>query len=607
MAIDYRQLYGDYDINLGPTTGVSASQPYNPYAISYSPPPSMGDLAFEQEQKMAEYDLAQQQKTQQYLSAATTAKSLVRKKGLAKIGSKVQQGYQNLAYKGTPFAGTAPAGTVPIVNPVTGAEASLAPGAAMPAGFQAQGLTKFGQYGQAMTGQAGQAAAIKAGGATALVGTAIKMIADDKDPTTMNVGETIGTGVQGAGLGRMAATALGVSGPAGWIIGGGLALLGGLRRRRRARRAEKKAKTDWRKKYDEKWEGWREDLRSEAKGRAYSARAAKFQNPYGLGGMQDMYGIYSQAGFRYDDGGKVYDNGGKPEGGNDFTSVLQYVANQKGASSDDIIRLMNTISFHETGPHQRFDPAAIQDRDPEKPGRGLFQFEIGEKQGGNTAINHVKQMYDKMGVPMPAELQAAFDGTVGNASLDASKLSAEAQGILFLGDALMGRPKLQDYTGGKMNEFDWWAKYHKRSGVSEASRVNFEGSQKAFSEYKDATPFRFGGKKEMSAEFTGGEKIVSNSDQNKIEMYLSGGEYAKAGKIVKNAPITPGEASHQSNPLPVAEGGMVYDQYGKYTGLRAERGAGIYDHGNKFNVSDEAAGILAAQDIEKWKRNGMYS
>ena len=52
---------------------------------------------------------------------------------------------------------------------------------------------------------------------------------------------------------------------------------------------------------------------------------------------------------------------------------------------------------------------------------------------------------------------------------------------------------------------------------------------------------------------------------------------------------------------------MVYDQYGKYTGLKAEKGAGIYDHGNKFNVSDEAAGQLAAQDIEKWKRNGMYS
>jgi len=602
MAIDYRQLYGDYDVNLGPTTGVSSSQPGNPYVNpSQAVAPSMMNLSIAQQNEMMQYDVEQQQKTQQALGYASQGRTILGKKGLAKIGTSLQKGYQNLAYKpGALYSGAGGAQFQSAINPATGAGMSVPAGGVMPAGFQAQGLTKFGQYGQAMTGQAGTAAAMKAGGGTALVGTAIKMIADDKDPTTMNVGETVGTAAQGAGTGAALMAALGATGPAGWIIGGGLALFGGLRKRNKARKAAKKAQSDWREKYDEQYDEFRDKQRAEGRGRAYSAMASQFQNPYGLGGMQDRYGMYSQAGFRYD-------NGGKTGEGNDFNSVLDYVSNQKNAESSTILNLMNTIAFHETGPHQRFDPAAIQGGDPDMPGRGLFQFEMGEKQGGNTAINHVKQMYDKMGMSMPAELQKAFDGTVGNASLDASKLSAEAQGILFLGDALMGRPRLQDYTGGKMNEFDWWAKYHKRSGVSEATRENFTGSQKAFSEWQNATPFNKGGKKEISAEFTGGESIVSKNNQNKIEKYLKGGDYAKAGKIVKNAPITPGEASHQSNPLPVAKGGMVYDQYGKYTGLKAEKGAGIYDHGNKFNVSDEAAGQLAAQDIEKWKRNGMYS
>ena len=130
MAIDYRQLYGDYDVNLGPTTGVSSSQPGNPYVNpSQAVAPSMMNLSIAQQNEMMQYDVEQQQKTQQALGYASQGRTILGKKGLAKIGTSLQKGYQNLAYKGTPFAGAAPTGTVPILNPITGAEASLAPGA----------------------------------------------------------------------------------------------------------------------------------------------------------------------------------------------------------------------------------------------------------------------------------------------------------------------------------------------------------------------------------------------------------------------------------------------------------------------------------------------
>ena len=61
--------------------------------------------------------------------------------------------------------------------------------------------TSTGTFLNNLSGQAGGAAAAKSGSITALAGTALKMISDDKDATTLNVGETVGTGLQGGGTG----------------------------------------------------------------------------------------------------------------------------------------------------------------------------------------------------------------------------------------------------------------------------------------------------------------------------------------------------------------------------------------------------------------------
>lgn len=108
--------------------------------------------------------------------------------------------------------------------------------------LQAVTPTTGGQFITDLTGGSTAAAAGKAGGTAALVGTGIKMLADDKDPTTMNVGETIGTGLQGGGTAMFIASKLGLAATAIPVIGiaaAAFALLRGKKKRDAARKAEK--------------------------------------------------------------------------------------------------------------------------------------------------------------------------------------------------------------------------------------------------------------------------------------------------------------------------------------------------------------------------------
>ena len=45
--------------------------------------------------------------------------------------------------------------------------------------------------------------------------------------------------------------------------------------------------------------------------------------------------------------------------------------------------------------------------------------------------------------------------------------------------------------------------------------------------------------------------------------------------------VTKGNASHDSNPMPIMSTGAVLDKEGKDTGLKADNGAGIYHQASK--------------------------
>tara|TARA_A100001515_G_scaffold104495_1_gene85149 strand:- start:41564 stop:44728 length:3165 start_codon:yes stop_codon:yes gene_type:complete len=176
---------------------------------------------------------------------------------------------------------SAPKGVQFAVNPATGAELSILPGAEVPAGFEVMGVSggsklstglskvaagakqSIANLGSATAGtgaaKAGEflTGSITGGTSTAasmlnpalvasLAGMGVKKLADDDDATTMNVGETTGSLLQGLGTGAGIGGMIG--GPAapvtaliGGIIGAGVSGIGGLVKRGKARKEMAKA------------------------------------------------------------------------------------------------------------------------------------------------------------------------------------------------------------------------------------------------------------------------------------------------------------------------------------------------------------------------------
>lgn len=119
-----------------------------------------------------------------------------------------------------------------------------------------------------------------------------------------------------------------------------------------------------------------------------------------------------------------------------------------------------------------------------------------------------------------------------------------------------------------------------------------------------------GGKGEVIAEFTGGELV--NNKEDEMREAMAKGQDDKAAEIfksqVKDENITPGEASHKTNPLPVAEDGTIMDKMGKSTGMKAEPGSGIYDHiEDQYDsrMSNKSIIDMIKRNHAKWKKNDM--
>ena len=140
----------------------------------------------------------------------------------------------------------------------------------------------------------------------------------------------------------------------------------------------------------------------------------------------------------------------------DLNQLIQLIAQSKGGEPQQYKNLMDTIAYHETGALQRMNPRAMQEGGG--PGRGLFMFEEGYEEGGNTAVNRTHTYLKNSGVAIPEWLNDIWEG---KKSVDASKLSAEKQKMLFLGN-YMEHPKanLADVISGDMNTKEFWANYH---------------------------------------------------------------------------------------------------------------------------------------------------
>lgn len=183
---------------------------------------------------------------------------------------------------------------------------------------------------------------------------------------------------------------------------------------------------------------------------------------------------------------RKYENGGTnpTDPPSALDSFLAYTIKKKGGTPEQYNDLMDSISFHETGPHQRRKPNAIQlvERGdtilPEGPGRGLFMFEVGDSKGGITAVNRTYKEYKDAGMDIPDFLKEAYSLK----SIDLSKYTPEQQKILFLGNYLQ-HPKA-DFSKVMNDEEsydDFWFNYHQAGGedVKDARIGSYRESEKA--------------------------------------------------------------------------------------------------------------------------------
>lgn len=150
-----------------------------------------------------------------------------------------------------------------------------------------------------------------------------------------------------------------------------------------------------------------------------------------------------------------------------LNELLQLIIKEKGGTPQQYNKMMDYIAFHETGHKQRMDPKAKQISGNEEdgfydgPGRGLFQFEVGEKKGGNTAVNRTVRYFKDNNLAIPKWLNDASIGSAGSKSVDVSDLSADQQKMLFLGYH-KGHP-VSDFSKVWSNEQtiqDFWAENH---------------------------------------------------------------------------------------------------------------------------------------------------
>ena len=278
-------------------------------------------------------------------------------KGLDKLGvfdKLKQKGIEKAAQKAKDLAAKEAAKVVGTKTTQAALE-QAAPGAfqkvapKVVTGVQTAGM-KAAQEGTAQLAQAttstaaGAGAGIGMGGVGAiasLAGEGIKMASDDQDATTMNTGETIGSGLSGIGTGigtamttaALMGSSLGPVGTAAGVIGGAIYGLGkGLISRGKARKEEGKAEAKKERELGKLASKRKlEELKSkEYSGFDFGTDVAKYGGYYQMGGVQLPGGSMNPIpgsdavefkGQSHDEGGIMVDPMTEVEGGETMDQV----------------------------------------------------------------------------------------------------------------------------------------------------------------------------------------------------------------------------------------------------------------------------------------------
>ena len=155
-------------------------------------------------------------------------------------------------------------------------------------------------------------------------------------------------------------------------------------------------------------------------------------------------------------------------------SLLFTASNKWGIDENQIMENMNKIAFHESKNKSDAIQKSLKAQSGIGPGRGLFQFEVGEGEGANTAFNRLISQLGKMNEKEPEfvkemqNLQNMNLNAFSKSGYDVSVLSPEEQQILFLGNLLQMPSKNEEgYRKASFADIDtdeelaeYWAQYH---------------------------------------------------------------------------------------------------------------------------------------------------
>lgn len=138
----------------------------------------------------------------------------------------------------------------------------------------------------------------------------------------------------------------------------------------------------------------------------------------------------------------------------------------------------DTIAYHETGPHQRMQPNAVQitNRGGQGVGRGMYMY---DQPSTLTAANRVDDIANYMGLETPSFISnlRESDGTSR-----ADTLSREQQDMLFMGDLIEGPAPGRAYGAGQTNIESLWYRGHNRRPDEQTARREFRESMRGLQE-----------------------------------------------------------------------------------------------------------------------------
>ena len=135
--------------------------------------------------------------------------------------------------------------------------------------------------------------------------------------------------------------------------------------------------------------------------------------------------------------------------------VLNLIAEEKEMSPALIEDAMNKIAYHESWDSEQ-RTGIIPDRVQMGggPGRGAFQYEIGEGKSAEVGLNRIKAFYEQVLKEEPPEWVQELPVDYNPAELD-----LDQQQVLFLADHRM-RPRSDFKKLEEMDVDEWWGRYH---------------------------------------------------------------------------------------------------------------------------------------------------